>query len=291
MEQGCVASLLPPEKQERVASYLGRLSSDPPYCLLLEGGSKEQRKQLALYWCALLNCTQGDRPCGRCRECAQIASGIFRELYWLNGEQGAIKIEEVRTFRRYMAERMSQGSVRVFVLHEAQELTPSAANGLLKSLEEPLPGNVFLLLAPQRSLLLPTLVSRSYLFTLGWLPSQEEQSEAAASWIARLLQFWKTGEGLFEYTGQKGALDKDLVREILLALQKRLLQAMLGESKDQCAVFLQEKLGLEARMRLQEGLDKAIHSLQHQVNPSLVLDWIGLEVWSRIPTGSKKQGP
>jgi DNA polymerase-3 subunit delta' len=286
-EQEPTASLLPPEHQERVASYLRLLAPSPPSCLLLEGGTRQQREDLALFWAALLNCSgQTTRPCSRCRECEQLACGVFRELYWLRGEEGPVKIDAVRAFRRSMAEKMSQGSVRVFVVSEAQELTSSAANGLLKSLEEPLPGNVFLLLAPQRSFLLPTLVSRSYLFTLGWAPAQGE-SESVSIWMERLLGFWAAGEGLFAFTGKKGEVDKDTLRELIVALQQRLLQSLLGDPGDECASLLQQRTGPEAKMRLQEGLSKAHWAVQHQVNPSLVLDWIALEVWSCLEAAER----
>jgi DNA polymerase-3 subunit delta' len=286
-EQAPLSSVLPPERQERVASYLRLLAPYPPYCLLLEGGTRQERERLALFWAALLNCSGRDRPCGRCPECVQLASGAFRELYWLWGEEGPVKIEEVRAFRRSMAEKMSLGSVRVFVVSEAQELTPSAANGLLKSLEEPLPGNVFLLLAPQRSLLLPTLVSRSYLFTLGWLPAQGAQGESVSIWMERLLTFWSSGEELFASTGKKGEVDRSTLLELIVALQSRLLQALLQESGDECVSLLQQRTGAEAKMRLHEGLNKAHWAVQHQVNPSLVLDWIALEVWSCLDTAGR----
>ena len=86
----------------------------------------------------------------------------------LDGREGSIKIETVRELRTILGEAPRGDGKRVVILAEAQSLGVEAANALLKSLEEPRPGVCFLLLAPQRERLLPTLVSRGWVVTLAW---------------------------------------------------------------------------------------------------------------------------
>ena len=65
------------------------------------------------------------------------------------------------------------GRRRVYIVERADTLTESAANSLLKVLEEPPPYALFLLLAPQAARVLPTIVSRSQLLRLRALPTEE----------------------------------------------------------------------------------------------------------------------
>lgn len=155
-------------RQERVRAALNKLASDPPQVLILEGGSVAERFSVALWHAARLNCPEGRPPCLHCPACLQIGANLFHDLYVLDGREGSIKIETVRELRTILGEAPRGDGKRVVILAEAQSLGVEAANALLKSLEEPRPGVCFLLLAPQRERLLPTLVSRGWVVTLAW---------------------------------------------------------------------------------------------------------------------------
>ncbi|MFQ6994408.1 hypothetical protein [Bilophila wadsworthia] len=144
-------------RQERVRAALNKLASDPPQVLILEGGSVAERFSVALWHAARLNCPEGRPPCLHCPACLQIGANLFHDLYVLDGREGSIKIETVRELRTILGEAPRGDGKRVVILAEAQSLGVEAANALLKSLEEPRPGVCFLLLAPQRERLLPTL--------------------------------------------------------------------------------------------------------------------------------------
>jgi DNA polymerase-3 subunit delta' len=322
------ALLTRPEGQERIVSLLHRLAQHPPHVLLLEGAQPEDRLALALYWTALLNCPRHDPPCMGCLTCRQIQGQSFRDLYLFSGMEESIKIDQLRAVRAGMGQRPDHGSTRVMVIHQAQELTPSAANSLLKAMEEPLPGNVFVLLAPLRTWLLPTLVSRSMVLTLRWTTSGPKTQAHVQEWQERLVGFWRSSQGLFEVTAKKGEVSRNLVQEVLIACQHSLLAAMQGggqrsedrgqraevrgqrsegggrkagelEMKGQMvgaaadsvrqgssdggmAKFLAHNLNADALSRLDLVLHKAHQALKLQVTPALVLDWVGVQVWSMI---------
>ncbi len=332
------ALLTRPEGQERVVSLLHRLAQHPPHVLLLEGAQPEDRLTLALYWTALLNCPRHDPPCMECLTCRQIQGQSFRDLYLFSGMEESVKIDQLRAVRAGMGQRPDHGSTRVIVIHQAQELTPSAANSMLKAMEEPMPGNAFVLLAPLRTWLLPTLVSRSMVLTLRWTTSGTKTQAHVQQWQERLLRFWSSSQGLFEMTAKKGEVSRNLVQEVLIACQHSLLAAMQGESvedrgqekeirrqrsedrdqrseiRDQgaeggdqkaeakkmkgqsvgadsvlpessdggMAGFLAQNLNADALSRLDLVLQKAQQALNLQVTPALVLDWVGVQVWSMI---------
>lgn len=270
----------PTPSQDRVSKILHKLSLNPPNVLLLEGGDLKQRFNLGLYWAALLNCPNQGPPCQQCKVCQQISEQVFRDLYIFDGQEDWIKIDQVRPIRTLMGQVPDSGYFRVFIFNQAQELTNAAANALLKSLEEPLPGNVFVLLTSQRSNLLPTLVSRSFVLTLNWQRSiPEKDQEAIYQWEKRWINFWRTGQGLFEFTGKKGQVDKSLVQELIAHLQRSLIQIAVKENNNQVAKFLASYLSSQDIEYLSNVLNKSLEVLNYQVNPSSVLDWTSLQVW------------
>ncbi len=270
------------QHEDRVARALHRLHPSPPQVLLLEGGTPSSRLACGTYWALLLNCRQPASPCGECHICRQTAQGVFRDLIHLNGGEGAIKIDQVRSVRRSMSENPEHGRYRVFLISEAQELTTAGANGLLKSLEEPLPGNVFVLLAPQRNWLLPTLVSRSYVLTLNLCRPNVLADEAVSEWTEALMAFWTSGQGLFEKTGVKSSLDRQGAERVITGCQQALVEAMSSQAESALGSFLARRLG-----RMEQGtagliLGKAQQALGAQANPTLVLDWVALQFLHRF---------
>jgi DNA polymerase-3 subunit delta' len=270
------------QHQPRVLSSLEILASRPPQTLLLEGGTPGEREGLALYWAALLNCPEDPGPCGTCAACRQIQAASYRDLFFFSGREGQIKIEQVREVRQVLGQRPDSGQARVVVFSEAQELTQAAANALLKSLEEPLPGNHFLLLAPQRSWLLPTLVSRSFVLTLRWSTSNPALEATAKSWRPRLLQFWRDGRGLFEHTGKKSAVDRETVQDVLGDCRAALRQLLAGQREHPMAAMWAESMPLAGAASIDRILSKGLEALGYQTTPSLVLDWVALQIWKRL---------
>jgi DNA polymerase-3 subunit delta' len=271
-----------PDKQQRLLGYLHRLRQAPPQVLLLEGGNEAERRDVGLYWAALLNCKSEASPCLSCPTCRQIGEQVFRDVYFFDGADGTVKIGDVRHIRRMMGERPEYGGTRCFVFHEAQELTVSAANSLLKSMEEPLPGNVFVLLVALRDRLLPTLVSRSMVLTLNWSVRSSPAHELSREWEQLLLEFWKTGRGLFARTGLKKELDRNLVRSILSDNQRSLVQAMCGQPQTPAAQFWVEHSDRLSFGRVESLLNKALEILSYQTNPVMVFEWYAVKIWTWI---------
>lgn len=275
-------------EQERVLGYLRCFSADPPNVLLLEGGGLEEREQCALYWSALLNCGNSSAsPCLQCSTCKLVFARTFRDQYFFSGREEAIKIDDVREVRKVMGQKPEYDGFRVFIISQAQELTPSAANALLKSMEEPIPNNVFVLLAPERNKLLPTLVSRSWILTLNWSDSGLGDYTEIQHWLDRLLDFWDTGRGLFDHSAKKGHVNADLVRHIIAACQKALLQLMIGEQENKVARYWSGYLGNNYFGSLDNLFKKSLQALDYQVNPSLVLDWMAIQIyqWCKCEKG------
>ncbi len=260
-------------RQDRVRKALSRLVPDPPQVLILEGGNVSERFSVALWYAASLNCPEAQPPCLSCPTCLQIGASIFNDLYVLNGSNGSIKIDEVRELRRILGEAPRGAGKRVVVLAEAQALGTEAANALLKSLEEPRPDVCFLLLAPQRERLLPTLVSRSWVLTLPW-PQGEEVREELQSWTKELATFLATGRGWLERTSTRGAVDAGLARELVTAVQ-RAQASVLAHREENALGAMFRNLSEQEHLHVRDILSQCQESLDYMVNPSLVLNWLG----------------
>jgi len=84
-----------------------------------------------------------------------------------------VTVDEVRRLRNFLGHTMGGDGWRAVIVDPADDLNPAAANALLKSLEEPPPQTVFLLLAAEPGRLLPTIRSRCRLLGLDPLPDPE----------------------------------------------------------------------------------------------------------------------
>ena len=260
-------------RQERVRAALNKLASDPPQVLILEGGSVAERFSVALWHAARLNCPEGQPPCLHCPACLQIGANLFHDLYVLDGREGSIKIETVRELRTILGEAPRGDGKRVVILAEAQSLGVEAANALLKSLEEPRPGVCFLLLAPQRERLLPTLVSRGWGVTLAWPAAGTPSTPELFQWEEALAEFMASGQGWLDKTSGKGAVDAALARRIVLSVQKA--QAALHAGRDGGPLGRRLAILPEAgHLHVNDLLAQCQESLDYMVSPPLVLNWL-----------------
>lgn len=261
--------------QEHAVKRLNAIAQDPPQSIVIEGGDADSRLALALYWAMRLNCASGAIPCGQCPACKQIADFAFNDLLFFDGREGLIKVDMVRDQRSTWGQPPNGDGYRVTIFAEAQMFMTEAANALLKSLEEPRPGNVFVLAAPQRERLLETLVSRSWVVTLAW-PDIRENDPAITEWTTAMVNFWSSGRGWFERTSAKGAVDKHLAMQVVLGMQRELREAMSGSCATPLSQTMASTHDLKTLRHIGLVLEKAQDALNTQVpvNPAMVLDWV-----------------
>jgi DNA polymerase-3 subunit delta' len=148
-----------------LAGSIARQSLPPS--TLFSGPSGIGKRTVALAAAQLLNCTSrvGEAPiidaCGLCASCTRIARGVHSDVIVVApGENGSIKIEQVRDLIDRAAYRPFEGQCRVVIIDSADALVAPAQNALLKTLEEPPSASVFILVTAQPDLLLPTVRSR-----------------------------------------------------------------------------------------------------------------------------------
>jgi DNA polymerase-3 subunit delta' len=134
------------------------------HALLIQDAPGAGGAQLALWLAQLLLCTERGSagPCRRCNACLGVAAGRHPDFIpvTLIEEAKQIKVEQARELSADLALASHQGGYKVALIDPADALNWNAANALLKTLEEPPPHTVLMLVAQQPSRLPATILSR-----------------------------------------------------------------------------------------------------------------------------------
>jgi DNA polymerase-3 subunit delta' len=167
-------------RQLQQARELGRI----PHALLLSGPALTGKRRFAQAFAEGLLC-RNPRPehlaCGHCDNCQLIRAGTHADLVFLEPEESGkqLKIDAIRAFTGSETLSSQRGGYKLCILDPADALNTAAANALLKTLEEPSPNSLILLISSQPSQLSATIRSRCQ--RLGFpLP----QRQAALDWLA-----------------------------------------------------------------------------------------------------------
>ena len=131
---------------------------------LFTGPPGSGRSNAAIAFAAALLCDKGG--CASCINCTSVIDGSHADIELIRTEGLSIKVDEVRELITRTSWSPSVGNYRVVVIEDADRLTESAANALLKVIEEPGARTVWLLCAPTLTDVLPTIRSRCRLLTL-----------------------------------------------------------------------------------------------------------------------------
>lgn len=141
------------------ASRNGEETQEMTHAWLFTGPPGSGRSSAAIAFAAALICPEGG--CGTCIDCRSAKAGGHADVEVLRTEGLSIKVDEVRDLLQRVAWAPSVGGWRVVVMEDADRLTESAANALLKAIEEPGARTVWLLCAPTLFDVLPTIRSRA----------------------------------------------------------------------------------------------------------------------------------
>lgn len=173
--------------QERVVEQLQAAARDAASVVAGSGGTGEGmthawlftgppgsgRSNAARAFAAALQCESPGAPgCGHCDPCSQALTGAHPDVAMIVPEGLSLKVEEAREIIVRSSRAPTRGRWQVTLIEDADRLTESGANALLKALEEPPPRSVLLLSAPSVEDLLPTIRSRCRLAALRTPPAE-----------------------------------------------------------------------------------------------------------------------
>jgi DNA polymerase-3 subunit delta' len=136
-------------------------SNRVPHAYLFYGMAGVGKRSTALVFAKALNCLEGrGDACGRCPSCRKADHGNHPDLRIVEPSGQSIRISDIRDIQHQIAFRPLDGGRRVLILIDAEKMNSTAANALLKTLEEPTQGNILILISSRPYLLPLTVLSR-----------------------------------------------------------------------------------------------------------------------------------
>jgi DNA polymerase-3 subunit delta' len=194
------------------------------HAYLFSGPDGVGKKTTALSLAQVLNCQKATgEACLKCSSCRKIEQGQHPDVRLIKPDGQYIKIEFIRRLQQELASKSYEGQVKVRIIDEADKLTLSAANCLLKTLEEPPSNSLLILISAHPYNLLPTVISRCQQLPFKQLPVgdiEQALKERGLSPIqCRLIAFFGQGS-----LGQ--ALEMDLAQ--LLSEREKIVEEVIN---------------------------------------------------------------
>ena len=179
--------------QSRLASLLQHSLEQGTiaHAYLLVGPPHVGKMTLALDLARLVNCQGDEPPCGECDTCQKISSGNHADVQVIglnsigssnDKPRNEISIDQIRELQHSSSLPPFEGRYKVFIIDGAELMSTEAANCLLKTLEEPSAGVIFILLTANESALLATVVSRCQRLELRPLSASQVGVALSESW-------------------------------------------------------------------------------------------------------------
>ena len=174
----------PPElfwlEPQRAALRQARAQQRLPHALLIQDAAGGGGEQLALAAAQTLLCAQARAPYGECQDCLRVARLAHPDL-WLVGpeeESRQIRVDQIRALTETLALSAHGAMGTVAIINPADMLNANASNALLKTLEEPRPGVLIVLVTMAPARLAATVRSRCQRLAI-----RVPQPAACAAWL------------------------------------------------------------------------------------------------------------
>lgn len=151
------------------------------HAYLFYGPESIGKKLAAIEFAKALNCVSPspEGGCDICTSCRKIDQGIHPDFFLVEptktsptAKEAAIRIDEIRELQRKLGLQPYEGKTKVAVVDSAESMNAQAGNSFLKTLEEPSPSTVLILIASNLYQLLPTVISRCQRIQFTPLPTK-----------------------------------------------------------------------------------------------------------------------
>lgn len=281
-----------------------------PHAIIIEGGAKDTRKDIAVFLSMWAVCKHGaqpedarkiqiketscppgsdsynipNRPCGSCSQCIKAASQNHSDIRTASGsgKTDIISISEIRNITDDAVIIPNEANNKVYIFYEAdQRMKTEAQNALLKTLEEPPQNILFLITCAKSSGLLSTILSRATVFSLDDLQVVSDEILSISTEI--ILSILKTTE--FDLLASLYKLNKkETAKQILLSVYYLLAESLsISKSGKEAHTVpapnivsekIASKLTAEKIIKLLELTNDALIKIDTNVNLNLLSTWI-----------------
>lgn len=272
----------PLEKSISAALHSGRF----PHAVIFEGSGVEDRMALAKKTaCALVCSSGGTVPCGVCPNCKKALADSHADIliYSVEDKPKAFKVDLVREIRSKAYIVPNEADRKVFILENSHTMGVEGQNAILKILEEPPAYVNFILLCSSKSGFLPTVLSRSAVYSLGQAYSAEsdalpkEKVLEAATGVAKAVIALNDIEivkaaSVFEKDQKLLRAALPVIQEIFAAALRIKYSAADGENEfGEIPSELSSKLSRRSLLELIDASESLMNSLKLNANHNLMV--------------------
>lgn len=163
---------------EQIISHLqNAISMDKvSHAYILNGPEKSGKMMIAEAFAQTLQCEKGgNEPCMECHSCKQAMSKNQPDIIYVTHEKpNTISVDDIRTqINNDIVVKPYSSKRKIYIVDEAEKMNVQAQNALLKTIEEPAPYAVILLLTTNADMFLPTILSRCVRLNLKAVPDEK----------------------------------------------------------------------------------------------------------------------
>jgi DNA polymerase-3 subunit delta' len=248
------------------------------HAYLFSGHTLEQLEALGRTLAKTLNCQNPNKKnniaidcCDECVTCKKIDGATHPDIHWARAESKTriVTVDQMRELMREMQLKPSEAEYKVAIVAGADRLKTEAGNAFLKTLEEPPPGSVLILLTIEPQRILETLVSRCLRLSFygegqrKWSPGEMELVTAFSS-IA--------GEE------QKGLLARYRLLDVLLGKLTTLKEQVEAEQQERSPLERYKEAEKDLQEKWEDELKAATEAEYRRHRSGLLL---ALQHWLR----------
>lgn len=151
--------------QEQIKEHLQNAISAKKisHAYIINGEKSSGKEFIARVFAMTLQCEKGGtEPCQECHSCKQALSDNQPDIIYVSHEKpNTISVDDIRAqINNDIAIKPYSSPYKIYIMNEAEKMTPQAQNAILKTLEEPPEYAVIMLLTSNVNALLPTILSR-----------------------------------------------------------------------------------------------------------------------------------
>ena len=235
-------NLLPWQQPQWQQFVQTRQNNRLPHALLLAGTYGIGLKEFADIMSISLFCRsplENYLPCGQCRACELFVSGNHPDIYRIEPEEEGkqIKVEQIRELIGFINLKSQYEGYKVALITPADNMNRSAANTLLKTLEEPPEFSLLILLSHRPSLLPITIRSRCQQI---WFNPVYDQT--AIEWLEQKMQDATQADELLKMAGGAPVAALELMENGSIDKQKTIIDDLeLLQKSEQDPIKVAEK--------------------------------------------------
>ncbi len=269
---------------DKLTEKLGRAinSGMLAHAYIIEGDRISEKETFVKDFAKAILCKEAPGVgCDCCSICRRVDGEGYEDLYLVEPEGQSVKDKQIQELQRNLINLPSgEGGRNIAIVEESETMTLRAQNRLLKTLEEPYPGTVIMLLTGNSELLIPTVRSRCVtipLFSDG--KSDAEEEGTIASQLVEMIYGGRYYYEILKYL-EPFIKDSGKAEELLDSLERYMRKCMLSGPKE-------TGIDKTTAYRNVKNIEEARKDLRYKVSPKYALGNLVVKIGGRNEKGSR----